>query len=168
MTTATTLSRRAPRRFWGWGQLDATLDAREQATVKTMVEQLDVPYQERPVPQVHEFALLAPRVAAPPALAECFSATPLDRLNHCVGKSFADLARMWLRNAPTWMTWWSPPGWSRPLVSCRHAACPAPVRGQRQTGWCWALSPLITRCRRGWNARWSWCVTTAESTTWKP
>ena len=105
MTTATTLSRRAPRRFWGWGQADATLDAREQATVKTMVEQLDVPYAERPVPQVHEFTLPAPRVTPPPALAACFSATPLDRLNHCVGKSYADLARMWLRSAHT------PPDW---------------------------------------------------------
>jgi len=105
MTTAPTLSRRAPRRFWGWGQSDSTLDAREQATVKTMVEQLDVPYTERPVPQVDEFALPAPRVAAPQSLAACFSATPLDRLNHCVGKSYADLARMWLRAAPT------PPDW---------------------------------------------------------
>jgi alkyldihydroxyacetonephosphate synthase len=105
MTTHATLSRRAPRRFWGWGQLDATLDTREQATVKTMVEQLDVPYAERPVPQVHEFTLPAPRVMPPPVLAASFSDKPLDRLNHCVGKSYADLARMWLRSAPT------PPDW---------------------------------------------------------
>lgn len=105
MPTDATLSRRAPRRFWGWGRLDATLDAREQATVKTMVEQLDVPYAERAVPQVHEFALIAPRIQPPSALAGQFSATPLDRLNHCVGKSYADLARMWLRTAPT------PPDW---------------------------------------------------------
>ncbi len=105
MTDSATLSRRAPRRFWGWGQSDATLDAREQATIKTMVEQLDVPYAERPVPQVHEFTLPAPRMAAPRALAAMFSATALDRLNHCAGKSYADLARMWLRTAPT------PPDW---------------------------------------------------------
>jgi len=105
MPSHATLSRRAPRRFWGWGQADATLDAREQATVKAMVEQLDVPYAERAVPQVHEFALGAPRIQPPPALAGQFSATPLDRLNHCVGKSYADLARMWLRTAPT------PPDW---------------------------------------------------------
>nr|WP_326531690.1 FAD-binding oxidoreductase [Rhodoferax sp.] len=105
MTTHATLSRRAPRRFWGWGQLDATLDTREQAKVKTMVEQLDVPYAERPVPQVHEFALPAPRVMPPSVLAASFSDKPLDRLNHCMGKSYADLARMWLRCAPT------PPDW---------------------------------------------------------
>ncbi|MBI2753619.1 MAG: FAD-binding oxidoreductase [Betaproteobacteria bacterium] len=100
-----TLSRRAPRRFWGWGQADATLDAREQATVRTMVEQLDVPYTERPVPQVSEFTLPPPRMPAPAALAHQFSDAPLDRLNHSVGKSYADLARMWLRAAPT------PPDW---------------------------------------------------------
>ena len=100
-----TLSRRAPRRFWGWGQADATLDARELATVKAMVEQLDVPFAQRPEPLVEEFQLPPPRIAAPPALAAVFSATPLDRLNHSVGKSYADLARMWLRNAPT------PPDW---------------------------------------------------------
>src|SRR5450830_708537 len=105
MTDSTTLSRRAPRRFWGWGQADASLDKREQATVKTMVEQLEVPYAERAVPQVHEFTLPSPRVAAPKALVSVFSATPLDRLNHCVGKSYADLARMWLRAPPT------PPDW---------------------------------------------------------
>ena len=105
MTDSTTLSRRAPRRFWGWGQADALLDTREQATVKTMVEQLEVPYVERAVPQVHEFRLPSPRVAAPKALVSVFSATPLDRLNHCVGKSYADLARMWLRAPPT------PPDW---------------------------------------------------------
>lgn len=105
MPSAATLSRRAPRRFWGWGQADAALDAREQATVRTMVEQLDVPYAERPVPQVGEFTLAPPRVAPPSALARQFSATPLDRLNHSVGKSYADLARMWLRAAPT------PPDW---------------------------------------------------------
>jgi alkyldihydroxyacetonephosphate synthase len=105
MPANATLSRRAPRRFWGWGQADATLDAREQATVKTMVEQLDAPYAERAVPQVHEFALPTPRIQPPSALAGQFSATPLDRLNHCVGKSYADLARMWLRTAPT------PPDW---------------------------------------------------------
>jgi len=44
MSTDATLSRRPPRRFWGWGQADARLDARELATVKAMVEHLDVPF----------------------------------------------------------------------------------------------------------------------------
>ena len=52
-----------------------------------------------------DFDLPAPRVAPPAALAAKFSATPLDRLNHCYGKSYADCARMWLRSAP------NPPDW---------------------------------------------------------
>ena len=35
-----TLSRRPPRRFWGWGQADAALDAREQANLRFMLDQL--------------------------------------------------------------------------------------------------------------------------------
>jgi alkyldihydroxyacetonephosphate synthase len=44
-------------------------------------------------------------MAAPTALAAQFSAAPLDRLNHSAGKSYADLARMWLRTPP------APPDW---------------------------------------------------------
>lgn len=99
------LSRRAPRRFWGWGNADAALSPREQATVKGMLAALDAPLDGRPVPQVGEFTLPAPRVAPPAALAPMFSAAPLDRLNHSAGKSWADCARMWLRQAPT------PPDW---------------------------------------------------------
>lgn len=99
------LSRRAPRRFWGWGNADAALSPREQATVKGMLAALDAALDDRPVPQVGEFTLPAPRVAPPAALAPMFSAAPLDRLNHSAGKSWADCARMWLRQAPT------PPDW---------------------------------------------------------
>jgi len=105
MSTDATLSRRPPRRFWGWGQADARLDARELATVKAMVEHLDVPFAELPVPQVSEFALPAPRVAPPASLAAMFSVSPLDRLNHSGGKSYADLARMWLRRPPAVPDW---------------------------------------------------------------
>ena len=62
-------------------------------------------FEDRPAPQTTEFDLPAPRVAPPAALAAQFSAAPLDRLNHSAGKSYADCARMWLRQAP------SPPDW---------------------------------------------------------
>jgi alkyldihydroxyacetonephosphate synthase len=101
----TTLSRRTPRRFWGWGNADATLDARERAIVKSMLARLDARFVDRPVPQISEFALPAPRIQPPPGLTAQFSATPLDRLNHSAGKSYADCARMWLRSPPT------PPDW---------------------------------------------------------
>jgi len=99
------LSRRPARRFWGWGHADAPLSPREQTTLKGMLAGLDARLADRPVPQVDEFTLPAPRVVPPPALAAQFSAHPLDRLNHSAGKSYADCARMWLRQAPT------PPDW---------------------------------------------------------
>jgi alkyldihydroxyacetonephosphate synthase len=105
MSDNTTLSRRTPRRFWGWGNADATLDARERATVNAMLARLDAHHEDRPEPRVEDFALPAPRTTPPAALAAQFSATPLDRLNHSAGKSYADCARMWLRQAPP------PPDW---------------------------------------------------------
>ena len=62
-------------------------------------------YEERPEPHVNEFTLPTPRIQPPASLAAQFSATPLDRLNHSAGKSYADCARMWMRQAPT------PPDW---------------------------------------------------------
>jgi len=105
-----TLSRRARRRFWGWGQADATLSERERATVRAMVERLGVNFEDREEPQLDEFTLPAPRVAAPPAIAAMFSAEPLDRLNHCAGKSWPDIARMWLRTPPAPPDWVAFPG----------------------------------------------------------
>jgi alkyldihydroxyacetonephosphate synthase len=93
------------RRFWGWGLESDALSARERSTIAAMLSVLGARVEERPVPQVSEFDLRTPRIAPPPALAAQFSAAPLDRLNHCAGKSYADCARMWLRAAP------SPPDW---------------------------------------------------------
>ena len=100
MDTDSILSRRPMRRFWGWGLASDTLTAREQVTVKAMLAHIDARFEDRPVPQVGEFDLPAPRIAPPVALAAQFSAAPLDRLNHCAGKSYADCARMWLRAPP--------------------------------------------------------------------
>ena len=60
---------------------------------------------ERPVPRIEDFTLRSPRVIPPPTLAGMFSDLPLDRLNHSYGKSYADCARMWLRDVP------NPPDW---------------------------------------------------------
>lgn len=92
-----TLSRRTPRRFWGWGSADATLDERERSIVKGMLSLLDARFEDRPAPQLDDFTLAAPRIRPPAALAAQFSATPHDRLNHSAGNSYADCARMWLR-----------------------------------------------------------------------
>jgi alkyldihydroxyacetonephosphate synthase len=105
MDTRSTLSRRPTRRFWGWGLESDALSARERSTIAAMLSVLGARVEERPVPQISEFDLPAPRIAPPPALAAQFSAAPLDRLNHCAGKSYADCARMWMRTPP------SPPDW---------------------------------------------------------
>jgi alkyldihydroxyacetonephosphate synthase len=100
-----TLSRRSPRRFWGWGNADARLTASEQANLKMMVGQLGGTYAEPPLPRSEDFALRAPRVVPPATLATMFSDAPIERLNHSYGKSYGDLARMWLRQVP------NPPDW---------------------------------------------------------
>ncbi len=100
-----TLSRRAPRRFWGWGCANASLDARERSSLRFMLDQLGAAQGERAAPQIEDFSLRPPRISPPAALAAMFSDTPLDRLNHSYGKSYADLARMWLRDVP------EPPDW---------------------------------------------------------
>lgn len=104
-TTPSSLSRRPARRFWGWGAADATLDIQEQAAVKFTVEQLGGNYVALAAPNASEYTLRAPRVAPPAALASSFSQSPVDRLNHAYGKSYADCARMWLRSVP------NPPDW---------------------------------------------------------
>jgi alkyldihydroxyacetonephosphate synthase len=98
--TETTRSSRPLRRFWGWGNADATPDARELEKIKSMAQHLGARFEDRAAPKAAEFDLRAPRVAPPAALAPMFSATTLDRLNHSYGKSYADCARMWLRSVP--------------------------------------------------------------------
>lgn len=99
------LSRRPTRRFWGWGHADASLAPEERAAVSAMLTLLGVREREAPPPRLEEFTMPAPRVAPPSALAARCSASPLDRLNHCAGKSYADLARMWLRQPPPLPDW---------------------------------------------------------------
>ncbi len=70
-----------------------------------MAKTLGVAFDPGPEPRAGDFSLPAPRIPPPPVLADAFSATPMDRLNHCSGKSYADCARMWLRTPP------SPPDW---------------------------------------------------------
>jgi len=98
MNANATLSRR-PRAASGLGLADASLDAREQAIVRAMLWSVGATFEERPVRRSATSACRA-RVEPPPSLATQFSATPLDRLNHSGGKSYADLARMWMRTPP--------------------------------------------------------------------
>ena len=105
MTELTTLSRRRTRRFWGWGYDDAALSEGERTQLDRLLTPLGTRFVDAPAPQLSEFDLPAPRVTPPKALATRFSATPLDRLNHAGGKSYADVARMWLRQPPVLPDW---------------------------------------------------------------
>jgi alkyldihydroxyacetonephosphate synthase len=116
MNTNDTLSRRPRRRFWGWGLDDAALDAREQLIVRAMLSSVGTGLEDRPVPRVEDFDMPAPRFAPPASLASQFSSAPLDRLNHSGGKSYADLARMWLRQPPDAPDWVAFPDDERAVV----------------------------------------------------
>ncbi len=105
MTGYATLSHRPLRRFWGWGNLDHGLSDAERRAVRDglgRLGSLGTPLSE---PKVEEYALAAPRGNVPAALAAIVSSTPYDRLNHAYGKSYADLARLWLRRVPHAPDW---------------------------------------------------------------
>ncbi len=104
MATPQSLSQRPARRFWGWGALQDTLLPIEEAAVAEAIAGHGVGPAGK-VPREDEFFLPTPRLAPPPALAAQFSATAFDRLSHAGGKSYADLARMWLRAPPTAPDW---------------------------------------------------------------
>jgi alkyldihydroxyacetonephosphate synthase len=105
MNANASLSRRPPRRFWGWGLADAALDPREHAIVQAMLASVGARFADEPAPRVEEFDLAPSRVTPPATLAASFSASPLDRLNHSGGKSYADCARMWMRRPPSAPDW---------------------------------------------------------------
>ncbi len=99
-----TKSMRRPLRFWGWGYQDENLTGEENTLVESTVSAF-VPAGavELAPPTVDEFDLPASRVKIPAALAPILSDLPYDRLVHTYGKSYADIARMFLRdvqNAP--------------------------------------------------------------------
>jgi alkyldihydroxyacetonephosphate synthase len=97
MTESATLSRRRKLRFYGWGYADEELSPDEELRVRESVRRYGS-LAEVPVPRENEFALRAPRIAAPSALGEIVSTTPYDRLVHSYGKSYADIVRMFMRD----------------------------------------------------------------------
>ncbi len=100
MTQSDTLSHRGKLRFYGWGYADEHLSADEEARVRAAAGRFGGDLVEVTAPRESDFDLRAPRIAPPAALASIVSATPYDRLVHSLGKSFADVARMFLRDVP--------------------------------------------------------------------
>ncbi|MEM7277663.1 MAG: FAD-binding oxidoreductase [Pseudomonadota bacterium] len=101
MDVGSTKSRLKPLRFWGWGYADEHLSANEEQLVRTMAGHL-VPSgaKELSAPQLTDFELRKPRIKPAPALESCLSSSPYDRLVHSYGKSYADMARMFLCDVP--------------------------------------------------------------------
>ena len=101
MNDVATLSHRGRLRFWGWGYDDEALSPEEEARIRgAAARAIGHSPAEGPDPVEADFALSAPRVAPPAALANLISITPYDRLTHALGKSFGDVARMRLRQVP--------------------------------------------------------------------
>ena len=105
MNQAASLSRRPPRRFWGWGELGDGLSDAELGRVHALLARLGPLGPEIAEPRIDDFSLAAPRGSVPASLAEVISHTPYDRLVHSQGKSYADGARMWLREVPHAPDW---------------------------------------------------------------
>ncbi|HKD20687.1 MAG TPA: FAD-binding oxidoreductase [Rhizomicrobium sp.] len=92
-----TLSRRKRLRFFGWGNVEDALTPDEQARVRGAAKRFGATV-EIAEPRESEFVLRAPRIAPPSSLQAMMSATPYDRLVHSLGKSYADIVRMFLRD----------------------------------------------------------------------
>jgi alkyldihydroxyacetonephosphate synthase len=100
------LSNRPERRFWGWGYVRDRLTDDEQRKVRSLFAWLGGAGPALAEPRIEDFALPAPRVAAPAALGAILSSSLYDRITHCCGKSYPDVARLWMRRAelvPDWV-----------------------------------------------------------------
>ncbi len=99
MTAFATLSRRRRLRFYGWGYADESLTEDEAARVRGAVNRFaSSGTVEVSEPREDEFELREPRLAVPASLSEIVSTSHYDRLIHSLGKSFADIVRMFLRD----------------------------------------------------------------------
>ena len=102
MSATDTLSQRRQLRFWGWGYADEHLSADEEQRLTEMAAMLSTQgFSRGAIPREEDFDLPSPRIPIPARLAACISTTRYDRLTHAYGKSWADGARMCLRQLPT-------------------------------------------------------------------
>lgn len=96
-----TLSKRRELRFWGWGYADEQLTLEESAMIQGIAERFKQ-HQQAPLtpPSVDDITLAPSRLSLPAELATFVSTYQYDRLTHSFGKSYADMARMYLRQVP--------------------------------------------------------------------
>ncbi len=102
MSLGDTLSHRPRLRFWGWGNDDERLTPDEEQHLLERAKLLSpAGFKPTPPPRVEEFDFPEAGVKIPKNLATIISTTPYDRLTHAYGKSWADGARMCLRQLPS-------------------------------------------------------------------
>lgn len=96
-----TLSHRPRLRFWGWGNADEQLTPAEEARLLEIAKGVSREgFTPTTPPRAEEFSFAEAQVRVPDSLAPIISTTPYDRLTHAYGKSWADGARMCLRQLP--------------------------------------------------------------------
>ncbi|MGD0191247.1 MAG: FAD-binding oxidoreductase [Rhizomicrobium sp.] len=98
MTEFKTLSRRRRLRFFGWGYADEVLTPEEAGRVRGAAKRFGISGSEVSEPRESEFELPPPRIVPPASLAAMISTSRYDRLVHSLGKSYADIVRMFLRD----------------------------------------------------------------------
>lgn len=89
------------RKFWGWGYEGEGLSPDEHDwLMRVMVERFGELGEPLPVPRIEEIELRRPRLAVPQALAGFVTDSHAERVRHSYGQSFADIARVFLRQFP--------------------------------------------------------------------
>jgi len=82
------------RSFWGWGYEDAAPSPEHAAGIGRLLSaRFGTALEHVPPPRIEDVELPAPRVEAPPALADRFRADARERASHCYGKSYRDVVR---------------------------------------------------------------------------
>lgn len=101
MSKIATLSHRPHQRFWGWGNVDEHLTPDEEQMLLQRAKLLSpAGFKPTTPPTMDEFSFAESPAKVPESLATIVSTTPYDRLTHAYGKSWADGARMCLRQLP--------------------------------------------------------------------
>ena len=90
------------RKFYGWGYADEGATPEEVRLLeKALAARFGIrSFDVTPAPRAEEITLRAPRLEVPAALKDMVSTGHLDRLEHCYGQMFVDVARMFARSCP--------------------------------------------------------------------